>query len=143
MIDPHRQYIWKFALERFWDNPWVGNGIDQLNSLPGAKTLVPGLGKTAYVMPSHPHNWFLEILAETGLVGLLPMLIALGFVAWRLGRRYHATQNKSDLTLLLLMTGFWTSALLSFSIWAVWWQLTFLILFAIVAADRELETKDH
>ena len=137
LLDAHRQNIWKFAYERFLEHPWVGNGIDQLNRLPGANMPVPGLHDSrAFMVPSHPHNWAMEILAETGLVGFLPVVIVLTFFAWKLAKNYMQTDNEADLALFTLMAGFWASALFNFSIWAVWWQLTFFILFAIVAATR-------
>lgn len=136
LVDSHRQYIWKFAYEHFLNHPWVGNGIDQLNRLPGAKASIPGLEKTAALVPSHPHNWSLEILSETGLLGFSLVLLALGFVAWRLLKDYLASGDEANLALLTLMAGFWSSALFNFSIWASWWQLTFFILFAIIASGR-------
>lgn len=137
LLDAHRQNIWKFAFERFLDHPLVGNGIDQLNRLPGAHEVIPGMTQSAYVVPSHPHNWVLEILAETGLIGFGAVVLALGFVAWRLARNYIRTDDDADLALFVLMAGFWGSALFNFSIWAVWWQLTFLMLFAIISATRK------
>ena len=136
LLDSHRQNIWKFAFERFLDHPWVGNGIDQLNRLPGAKMHVPGLDNSAALIPSHPHNWALEILAETGLIGFLPVVMVLLFVAVKLAKRYLQNDDEADLALFTLMAGFWASALFNFSIWATWWQLTFFVLFAVVAASR-------
>lgn len=136
LLDSHRQNIWKFAFERFLDHPWVGNGIDQLNRLPGAKLHVPGLDNSAAMIPSHPHNWALEILAETGLIGFLPVVMVLIFVAIKLAKRYLQNDDEADLALFTLMAGFWGSALFNFSIWAAWWQLTFFVLFAIIAASR-------
>lgn len=137
LVDPHRQNIWKFAYERFLDHPLVGNGLDQLNHLPGATLSVPGLPSSAAFVPSHPHNWSLEILSETGLIGFIPVLFALGFILWRILRSYLATADETDLTLVVLMAGFWSSAFFNFSIWAAWWQLTFFILFAILASSRK------
>jgi len=137
LLDAHRQNIWKFAFQRFLDHPLFGNGIDQLNRLPGAHNAVPGLESYAAVIPSHPHNWALEILAETGMLGFTAVVIALGFVAWRLAKQYLKTDDAASLALFTLMAGFWASALFNFSIWAVWWQLTFFVLFAIIAATRD------
>jgi len=134
LIDPHRQQIWKFAFNKFLENPWFGNGIDQLNKLSGAHETARDLGATAFLIPSHPHNWALEILAEAGVLGFLPVVIALAYVAWQLIRKLLKTQDEGALAQLTLLAGFWASALFNFSIWAVWWQLTFFILFAIVSA---------
>jgi len=134
LIDPHRQQIWKFAYNKFLENPWFGNGIDQLNKLSGAHEIAADIGNSAFLIPSHPHNWALEILTEAGIIGFLPVVIALGYVAWRLIRHFLKTQDEGALAQLTLIAGFWASALFNFSIWAVWWQLTFFILFAIVSA---------
>lgn len=136
LIDPHRQNIWKFVYEKFLDHPWVGNGIDQLNKLPGAHQIVESLGPSAYVVPSHPHNWGLEILGETGLIGFTPVVIALGYLAWKTGKTYLDENSEFALAKLSLFTGFWTCSLFSYSIWAVWWQLVFYMLFAILSATQ-------
>lgn len=139
LIDPHRQHIWKFAFQRFLDHPWVGNGIDQLNHLPGAEASMPGyFDPTAVLVPSHPHNWALEILAEAGFVGFIPVMLTLTFISWGIAKRYIADNNECDLALLTLTAGFWVSALFNFSIWATWWQLTFYVLFAIISSHRRV-----
>lgn len=137
LLDGHRQNIWKFVFQRFLDHPLVGNGIDQLNNLPGAHNPVPGLQSFAALVPSHPHNWVLEILAESGMIGFSAVALALGYLAWRQVRCYTQTDDAAALALFALMAGFWASALFNFSIWAVWWQLTFYVLFAIIAATRD------
>lgn len=137
LLDPHRQNIWKFVYQHFLDHPWVGNGIDQTNKLPGATLAVPGLDSSAALVPSHPHNWALEILAETGVIGFVPVIVVLIAIAVKIARRYVRMEDDADLTLFVLMAGFWGSALFNFSIWAVWWQLTFFILFGVVAATRQ------
>jgi O-antigen ligase len=134
LIDPHRQFIWKFASENFLNHPWLGNGIDQISKLPGAKQLVAQLGSTASLIPSHPHNWALEILTEAGIIGFIPVIAALTYITWQPMKRFVRTQDEDALAQIALMAGFWASALFNFSIWAVWWQLTFFILFAIVSA---------
>jgi len=141
LIDSHRQIIWKFSFERFLDHPWVGNGIDQLNYLPGAKVLVNISNDLAYTLPSHPHNWALEILAETGLLGFSTVIIALAVISWKFLKNYLAQHNEADLALLTLWAGFWSSALFNFSIWATWWQLTLCIVFTLIASARQAPLK--
>lgn len=141
LLDPHRQNIWKFAFERFLDHPWVGNGIDQINRLPGAQELVRDLGSDAFVMPSHPHNWALEVLAETGLVGFIPVLAVIGYIAWKTLKAYLHSSDERALAVLTLMAGFWTSALFNFSIWAAWWLLTLFALFAILHVPHKQDER--
>jgi len=136
LVDPHRQYIWQFAFNSFLDHPWFGDGIDQSNYIPGSEGFAPGFDGKTSIIPSHPHNALLEILAETGLLGFLPFLFALGGIVWRLFKRCLAVADEGDLALLTVMAGFWSSALFNFSIWATWWQLTLFMLVAIIASAR-------
>ena len=134
LIDDHRQYIWKFAFERFLENPLLGNGIDQINKLPRAGDRIPYMDGYAPWIPSHPHNWAIEVLAETGVVGFVPLVVALAITAWGVFRRYQINHDESVFALIVFMSGFWLSALFNFSFWATWWQLTFVVLFALLAA---------
>jgi len=136
LVDPHRQMIWRFTFEHAMQAPWFGHGIDTINLLPGADINIQGMGQS--YIPSHPHNWSVEILAETGWVGLTVFVAALLTLAVRLARAILANQSPAEsLTLLALSAGFWTSAFFNFSIWSTWWLLTYFVLFAIVAAWRE------
>jgi len=134
LIDQHRQYIWKFAFERFLENPWFGNGIDQINKLPHAKDSIPYMDGSAPWLPSHPHNWAIEILAETGIFGFITFVVALALSAWGLFRRYQINHDESVFTLIVFMGGFWLSSLFNFSFWATWWQLTFVVIFAMLVS---------
>lgn len=137
LVDPHRQYIWKFAFETFLHSPWIGAGIDQSNYIPGAGLPAPGFDGETATLPSHPHNGVLEILTETGLLGFLPFVFVIGGTFWRLLKRSWKSSDEANVALLALMMGFWSSALFNFSIWSTWWQLTLYTLFAVIASGRE------
>ena len=137
LVDPHRQYIWQFAFESFLNSPWTGTGIDQSNYIPGAGKPAPGFDGTTATLPSHPHNAVLEILTETGLLGFLPFVFVIFGTFWRLLKRSWMSSDEANMALLVLMAGFWSSALFNFSIWSVWWQLTLFTLFAIIASGRK------
>lgn len=137
LVDPHRQYIWQFAFESFLNSPWTGTGIDQSNYIPGAGLPAPGFDGETATLPSHPHNGVLEILTETGLLGFLPFAFVVGGTFWRLLKRSWQSSDEANTALLVLMAGFWSSALFNFSIWSAWWQLTLFTLFAVIASGRE------
>lgn len=134
LVDPHRQQIWRFSFERFLDSPLVGSGINQLNNLPGANLPAPGLPASAAFVPSHPHNWILEVIAEAGLFGFVPVIIAIIYLTWKFSRDYTQHGTTESLVLACLFVGFWGSALFNFSIWSSWWLLTLFTLTAIVSA---------
>ncbi len=159
LIDRHRQAIWGFVFSKFKEKPWLGHGIDIINQTEGASVPVPDTGwRGCYAfcseldiyfesagkslqsqdigmnyVPSHPHNWVLEIGAETGLLGLAATVVAL----LALLRRLSLIARKQQLigwTGIASFGVFWGSGLTNFSIWASWWQVTFLLIMAILFA---------
>jgi len=132
LVDPHRQKIWEFTFDKFLEHPIFGIGIDQINYIPGAHKIVPGISASAYQVPSHPHNWMLELASETGLVGLCAVLLCLGYLVYVLSIRYLKHKDGQSMAGLVLIGAFFSSSLFNFSIWTSWWQLTFYILIAMV-----------
>ncbi|MGE4529182.1 MAG: O-antigen ligase family protein, partial [Rhodospirillaceae bacterium] len=136
LIDIHRQHIWAFVIERLQENLWFGHGLNAIAHIPGADHLIPGVD-LAYV-PSHPHNWMLEMLAEAGVLGFAP---AAALVALLIGRDAAATAKAGAprrAARLMLLIAFWVSACFNFSIWAPWWGVTLCFLYLIVSARPEI-----
>ena len=129
MIDPHRQVIWKFIMERFVERPFTGFGINTINLIPGADQIIPSIGGT--YISSHPHNWIIEVLAETGVFGLFFMLVVLLILTRNIVITYIRDRAPSVMALAALGAAFLTSNLFNFSFWSSWWQLSFLSLFAM------------
>ena len=70
LIDPHRQFIWGFSLEKFKNNPLLGYGADTSNFIDDSQNIIKheATGDMTFI-PSHPHNFFIEILLELGIFG--------------------------------------------------------------------------
>jgi O-antigen ligase len=64
----------RVALEIFLDNPFVGVGAG--NYPPLYQAYSERLGVTAVASEFYPHNLYLQVLAETGAVGLVTLLPA-------------------------------------------------------------------
>ena len=127
-IDAHRQAIWAFTWEQIGDHPWFGYGIDQIKNAPGAAVDVPWLFQ-AY-LPAHPHNWILEITAETGLFGLGAMVFWLGVCSFLLVRLCFAAnvdQRRAATCIVAVMAAYWCSSLFNFSAFSTWWNATGLL----------------
>jgi len=133
MIDLARQEIWKFTWEKALESPWIGHGINVVNYLPGAHELVPGMGLTRYIS-GHPHNWILEIFAETGGLGLTAIFILIATMFVTFVRQYKHTSEPAILATIAVNAGYWVSGLFNFSFWSVWWQMTYFMLFALTCA---------
>jgi O-antigen ligase len=68
-----RAYLWKIAKEMISDHPLAGHGINsyaeiRANYFPPRDQMPPSF---SYLHDAHPHNSYLKIWIESGLIGLL------------------------------------------------------------------------
>ena len=127
----HRQAIWGFAVHHALRAPVFGYGPDAARLIPGANKRV-GWFAHEYV-PSHVHNWIFQALVETGFVGLAATLVV---VIMLFGRFVRAAARRRGVGWagVAMMGAFFGSWLANFSLWAAWWQLTIVVLSAILLA---------
>jgi O-antigen ligase len=77
----------------------------------------------------------LELLVESGVIGLGAALVALGVFTRRL---LHAARRGAPgvYAAIALAGAYFGSNLVNFSVWSAWWQATFVTLLALaLAAD--------
>lgn len=72
--DQGRSALWRRALEAFREKPFFGNGI----------------GSVFFLLNSYSHNMFMDILCETGLVGLLAVSGVFALYVARMKKLYRA-----------------------------------------------------
>jgi O-antigen ligase len=82
-----RILYWSYAIKRFVDSPFFGDGFGRFNDRYVHFDGIPGLyyfGVEAINSPAtlHAHNSYLMMLAETGLVGLL-LLLSIWYLMWK------------------------------------------------------------
>ena len=126
LLDFQRQVIWKHAIEFAMASPWIGIGVNTINLVPGADMVINGTNNL-HVIPAHPHNWAIEIFAETGAIGLSVLLITLITLTYQTLLVARRTGNLGHIMAIAVMAGYWVSGLFNFSYWSAWWQLSFLI----------------
>jgi O-antigen ligase len=134
LVGYERQTMWRFALDLGQEAPWFGRGINIINFLPGAEKSMPG-GKLTMI-PSHPHSWLIEVFVETGLIGVLGLVVVVVALAIWLGRDYLRRRDDAVCAALMVHVGYWASGLFSFSFWSAWWQVSYLLLMAVALAGR-------
>lgn len=104
--------IWRVAIEHMGDSPLFGIGLSGYRHLPDA----------TYI---HPHNWFLQLGLETGVVGTV---LYCGLVAWI--ALFYLTKIKQTmyaLAGLTSLTAFAISGLANTSIVNMWWVTYFIV----------------
>lgn len=151
IIDLHRQLIWVFSFDFIWESPLVGFGANASNYHPMANMSVeeffgPHFDKnpaiaTLNVLPAHPHNWVVELMLDTGFIGLAAVVICVICIFVFLFKKYMETHNAYLLVLIAINAGYWGTGLLNFSFWSVWWQVTYFLAacLAYVSAKRGKE----
>lgn len=137
LLDYQRQIMWSHSIKLAMHSPWFGNGINIVNLLPGAEVQMPG--NELNIIPAHPHNWLVEMFAETGVFGALSLLALAFGLCFSLARKFLYNRDPAFLAALLVSVGFWTSGLLNFSFWSAWWQVCYLLLTAICLAGTRLK----
>jgi putative inorganic carbon (hco3(-)) transporter len=93
---------WQAALEMWQDNFWDGVGFGDYEPAYPAYRLV-----NWPIALGHAHNYYLNVAAETGLVGLLAYLLLWGAVfgrTWQVSRRVEGWQRG----LVIGLLGAWT-----------------------------------
>jgi O-antigen ligase len=96
----YRLNLWEKSIEILMDNPLMGIGIGnwKIESIKYAKDFI-----TKYEVPKHAHNDFLQIFAETGLVGgtffLLVFISPLYFIL----KNFKQFENKDKLFIYFMM----------------------------------------
>lgn len=133
-VDWHRQTIWATTWQISADSRWFGVGVNAINLLPGAKERIGDY--PIMVLAHHPHNWMLEILAETGAISFALMLGIVIFVSIRIWRSRDSVNGPATMAMIAIWVGYWTSGLFNFSYWSSWWMVSFYVCMAIAVASE-------
>ena len=140
LIDTHRQFIWGFSLTKSKNNLFLGYGPDTSNFIDGSQKII-GHEKTGDMtfIPSHPHNFFIEILLELGILGLFSFILFIFFVNYEIFKRAN---NREKFYLIFFNGYFWGSSLVNFSFWLGWWQGSYFFILSLIATQIFLKKID-
>jgi len=123
-VDSHRELIWGFVLDAHKAVPYFGYGLNTVNTVPGASTVIEALNQE--YIPSHPHNWMIEVLAETGWTGYILLLTCIALHLRQVVRALYYNRPAA-LALVACSGAYWVSGLVNFSFWTSWWQVAYLL----------------
>ena len=134
LIDAHRQFIWGFSIKKFYHKPFFGYGQDTSNFIQGGQKVIGSefTGDMTFI-PSHPHNFLIELLLDIGLVGLVLFLILILLINIKIWRLNSSISLK--FFLILFNAYFWGSSLVNFSFWLGWWQGSYYLLLSLIASQ--------
>lgn len=132
LVDAHRQYIWSFSLKKISEKPLLGYGPDTSNFIEGSQEVIGSkyTGTMPYI-PSHPHNFLLEIILDTGITGLVGFIIFIFYYNFQIFRK---SDDNGKFLLILFFFYFWGSSLVNFSFWLGWWQVSYFFITALISS---------
>ena len=128
-----RLLTWQSALEGFRDRPFLGAGPENFNYLFNAhynpKLLQFGGLSFAETWQDKPHNAFLEILTETGLIGIFTYALIWLAAVFALFKLFKSGQKFLSLTLAAAFISYLISMFLSFDSFGSWFGLYLFLAF--------------
>ncbi len=130
LIDIHRQYIWGFSLKKIIEKPILGYGPDTSNFINDSQIIIghESTGTMPFI-PSHPHNFFIELLLDTGFIGAL----FFSFFILFLNLQIFKYANIKEKYYLIFFNGFfWGASLVNFSFWLGWWQGSYFFILSLI-----------
>ena len=129
LIDAHRQYIWSFSIKNFLNRPVLGYGPDTSNFIEGSQKIINSkYTGTMPFIPSHPHNFILELLLDIGLLGFAGFLFFIIFYNLEIYKKIDL-KGKYLLVLFFLFLGFIFSELFFL---LGWWQVSYYFITSLI-----------
>ncbi len=125
-----RLVIWKYTAGEIFSDPVVflfGHGVNATKALTEASPIMtlPGAPPDAYMLPTHPHNLFLQIWFEYGLVGIV--LVSGFFIAmWQAFSRLAGADRLFFAAIASLFAIFLVFSAVEASLWTQWRLISFV-----------------
>ncbi len=153
-----RFLTWRTAFKGFYDKPLLGVGPENFNYLFNARynprLLMYGGSSFAETWQDKPHNAFIEILTETGIIGGLAYILIWLFVVFYLFRIFSAKggsafggkKSEKFLSLILASTfiAYFGAIFFSFDSFSSWFGLYLFLAFLASQynnANRDTESR--
>jgi exopolysaccharide production protein ExoQ len=134
-----RTAIWAFVLPMIAAHPWIGYGYGIFwlgQEAPGAM-----FWYWARQYELHAHDGYLQLLLDSGVIGLSLFLIALGLVVFRAVRLNGRGRWTFSLWAALFLGYFLVCNITDTELWQSNSMLTTLFIFLVVRANKETATR--
>ena len=119
-----RVEIWNYASDLVLEKPVLGYGFAASRYIGSRGDIIPGTNWAA--LPLHPHNAFLQVWLELGVVGVA-LLCAMMALFWGYIEKRISTRDDISVVIATFVTTLVIS-LISFGVWQYWWIATWGLL---------------
>ncbi len=136
----HRLFIWKFTSLKILEKPILGWGFNSSRDIPvdDEVDLIYFQKYKWHPLPLHPHNCFLHIWLECGIVGLILFTVTLLKILYN---SYLVYLNQRNVVWLSIMTGCFINylviAMVSYGLWQIWWVATYTFTMMLVYCAKD------
>ncbi|GJM57521.1 O-antigen ligase family protein [Erysipelotrichaceae bacterium 66-17] len=122
-----RTTIWKIVVNYIFLHPWLGYGIQTKNIVRTITEI-----ERSYAPASHAHSQYLQIIVDTGVISLIPIL-ALFFNLFRKARRKW--NIKRVRILMYGIISFFIMAIGEVLFFDIFWQFLFIV-YVLICKDK-------
>jgi O-antigen ligase len=122
----HRLFIWHFVAQKIVDKPILGYGFGSSRNFPVKENeMIQYKGWVWSPFPAHPHNNIIQIVFETGLIGLLLFLLLVYKNLLLVDMKKNDTIRENCKPIYYAcFTNYYIIGMISYSIWQTWWIST-------------------
>lgn len=126
--------IWDFTARRVGEHLWFGHGLDSSRHIDNAGEVSAFQAAGNPILPLHPHNAFLQLWLELGLVGATLGVLALAGAILAFGRAAAPTRPY----LLAAAAAAIAMLAVAYGLWQGWWigALVLTVLLCAAAVSR-------
>lgn len=136
----HRLFIWNFTAQKAMQKPISGWGHASSRNFDITEAdMIDYQGYHLHPLPIHPHNNLLQILLESGIIGLaLYLALACKYLfEWNEIFRKHNPKHNTSIKAggYACFSTFFIISMISFNMWQSWWICSFLwitIMFSLI-----------
>jgi O-antigen ligase len=121
--------IWDFTARRVGENLWFGHGLDASRNIANGGEVSAFQAAGNPILPLHPHNAFLQLWLELGLVGVALMVAGLTAAVLAVGRLPAAARPFA----LAAAASALAMLAVAYGVWQGWWVGTLTLTLALCA----------
>jgi O-antigen ligase len=137
-----RVLAWKYYSEKFFEQPFLGWGVESARFLPTEPELAPG-----YINLLHPHNNSIQVYSELGIIGGILFALFFSSLFWLIEK--HVKDRLSVAVCNATLAFGFFAAEVTHNIWRSYWLslvalVTGLLILFLKAREAQLRVEaDH
>lgn len=144
----HRLNIWKKSIPIVKEHPLIGVGAGNWKIEVSKYNVALYYNNRGWVVPRRTHNDYINVITETGILGLIAFLAMFGVLIFYLIKLIRKSEHRSDALfysiLFFVLIGYMTFSFFNFTKERIETQVLMNVLFAfVVFGYRNISEREH